>query len=319
MASDTTVSSYWLNWRVLLCALILLAPLVFAAILIWRYEGKRRAQSSDRDSHGTLLFQDQAWTTCLKRTTPLWLLAFRVFSFVAMLSLLVSNVVRDGGGIFYFYTQWTFTLVTLYFGYASSLSIYGCCIYNKGADGNTESYTSIVDTEQGTYRPPSTVEDAGNMSKSSNTHSEAHVRETAGFWVYIFQILFQTCAGAVVLTDIVFWALIYPFTKGYKLSFLDVCMHSLNAVFLLGDTCLNSLPFPLFRISYFVLWSCIFVSYQWIIHAVKNLWWPYQFLDLSSPYAPLWYFGVTAMHVPCFAVFALIIKLKSSLLQTHKS
>lgn len=93
-----------------------------------------------------------------------------------------------------------------------------------------------------------------------------------------------------MLTDIVFWAIIYPFTKGYKLSFvssgsntvwvpffrkiwisliwslfflavsilkvdneyiyslhvlfwlqLDVCMHSLNAVFLLGDTSLNSL------------------------------------------------------------------------------
>ncbi|XP_048594219.1 ATP-citrate synthase alpha chain protein 1 isoform X3 [Brassica napus] len=69
---------------------------------------------------------------------------------------------------------------------------------------------------------------------------------------------------------------------------LHVCMHSLNAVFLLGDTCLNSLRFPLFRISYFAFWSCIFVAYQWIIHAFMNLRWPYQFLDLSSPYAPLW-------------------------------
>ncbi|KAL1222817.1 hypothetical protein V5N11_022125 [Cardamine amara subsp. amara] len=314
MAADTTASSYWLNWRVLLCALILLTPLVVAAILIWKYEGKRRVRESQRELPGTL-FQDEAWTTCLKRTHPLWLLAFRVFSFVAMLSLLISNVVRDGGGIFYFYTQWTFTLVTLYFGYASLLSIYGCGIYNKEEIGNKQSYASIFDAEQGTYRPPITLDGTGNTSKSSNTHLESPVRETAGFWVYIFQILFQTCAGAVVLTDIVFWVIIYPFTKGYKLSFLDVCMHSLNAVFLLGDTCLNSVRFPLFRISYFVFWSCIFVAYQWIVHAFKNLWWPYQFLDLSSPYAPLWYLGVAVMHLPCFAVFALIIKLKNFLLQ----
>ncbi|ESQ35787.1 hypothetical protein EUTSA_v10008229mg [Eutrema salsugineum] len=272
MAADTTASSYWLNWRVLLCALILLAPLVAAAILIWRYEGKRREREGQRELPGTL-FQDEAWITCLKRLHPRWLLAFRVFSFVAMLSLLISNVVRDGGGIFYFYTQWTFTLVTLYFGYASLLSIYGCCFYNKEAGGNIESYISIGDAEQGTYRPPvTTLDGAGNTSKPANTHSEVSVRETAGFWVYIFQVHFQTCAGAVVLTDIVFWALIYPFTKGYRLSFLDVCMHSLNAVFLLGDTCLNSLRFPMFRISYFVIWSCIFVTYQWIIHAFKNLW-----------------------------------------------
>lgn len=290
---DTTALSYWLNWRVFLCALIILAPLALAAILIRRYEGKRR----ERESPGTL-FQDEAWTTCLKRVHPLWLLAFRVFSFLAMLSLLIANVVSHGLGVFYFYTQWTFTLVTLYFGYGSLLSIYGCFIYNRE---ESYTYTSIGDAEQDTYRPPT-------------------ISKPASFWVYyIFQVLFQTCAGAVVLTDIVFWGLIYPFTKGYRLSFLHVCMHSVNAVFLLGDTCLNSLRFPLFRISYFAFWSCIFVAYQWIIHAFKNLWWPYQFLDLSSPYAPLWYLAVAGMHIPCFAVFALIIKLKNSLLERHSS
>ncbi|CAN6901684.1 unnamed protein product [Brassica oleracea] len=271
-AADTTALSYWLNWRVFLCALIILAPLVLASILIRRYEGKRR----ERETPGTL-FQDETWSTCLKTVHPRWLLAFRVFSFVAMLSLLIANVVIHGGGVFYFYTQWTFTLVTLYFGYGSLLSIYGCCIYNKE---ESCTYTSIGDAEEGTYTPSIILEEAANNSKPCTP---------AGFGVYIFQVIFQTCAGAVVLTDIVFWGLIYPFTKGYRLSFLHVCMHSLNAVFLLGDTCLNSLRFPLFRISYFAFWSCIFVAYQWIIHAFKNLWWPYQFLDLSSPYAPLWY------------------------------
>ncbi|CAH8338881.1 unnamed protein product [Eruca vesicaria subsp. sativa] len=314
MAADTTSLSYWLNWRVFLCALILLAPLVLAAFLIRRYEGKRR----EGESPGTL-YKDEAWTTCLKTVHPRWLLAFRVFSFVAMLSLLIADVVRIRGGVFYFYTQWTFTLVTLYFGYGSLLSIYGCYIYNKEG-GESYTYTSIGDAEQGTYTPPIIFEEAVNTAKPcGNTHSEAPLREAAGFWVYIFQVLFQTCAGAVVLTDIVFWGLIYPFTKGYRLTFLRVCMHSLNAVFLLGDTCLNSLRFPLFRISYFAFWSCIFVAYQWIIHAFSNLWWPYQFLDLSSPYAPLWYLGVALVHIPCFAVFASIIKLKNSLLERHSS
>ncbi|KAF2555003.1 hypothetical protein F2Q68_00013186 [Brassica cretica] len=31
------------------------------------------------------------------------------------------------------------------------------------------------------------------------------------------------------------------------------------------------------------------------------------------------YLGVTVMHIPCFAVFALVIKMKRSLLRRHNS
>ncbi|RWW21592.1 hypothetical protein GW17_00014249 [Ensete ventricosum] len=42
--------------------------------------------------------------------------------------------------------------------------------------------------------------------------------------------------------------------------------------------------------------------------------WPYPFLDLSSTYAPIWYFVVAVMHIPCYAAFPLIIKMKHFLL-----
>ncbi|PNX62801.1 hypothetical protein L195_g053172, partial [Trifolium pratense] len=66
-----------------------------------------------------------------------------------------------------------------------------------------------------------------------------------------------------------------------------VGMHSVNAVLLLGETSLNCMSFPVFRFAYFILWTVTFVIFQWIIHAAVSLWWPYPFLDLSSPYAPL--------------------------------
>lgn len=78
------------------------------------------------------------------------------------------------------------------------------------------------------------------------------------------------------------------------------CMHTLNAVFLLVDTFLNNLvmcksimclllcfhmhaslnyisfqKFPWFRMAYFVLWSCIYVIFQWILHACGFTWWGY--------------------------------------------
>ncbi|CAH2080526.1 unnamed protein product [Thlaspi arvense] len=338
------------------------------------------------------VYKDDAWVTSLKTIRPVWLLAYRITAFILLLALLTTNVVLDGGGIFFFYTQWTFTLVTIYFGLASAFSICGCChcCYNSGSNG-VDSATS--DAEQGTPILEKNA-NTQNMSKGLNSHVEyvePIVHRVASTWGYGFQIIYQaifsililcklmasssailwgfvpclvkpaenvyrdsTCAGAVTLTDCVFWFVIYPFltSDDYRLNFMDVCLHSLNAVFLLGDAVLNSLRFPFFRISYFILWTGAFVTFQWILHACVSMWWPYSFLDLSSPYAPIWYeytipysyeyvqaelfiqatclfrwdvcpcgwyyswklcqwyVAVGSMHLPCYGIFALVVRMK---------
>ncbi|CAF1907477.1 unnamed protein product [Brassica oleracea var. botrytis] len=314
MSAETNIPSYWLNWRFFLCAVFVLTSLFLSSFLIWKYEGprkrKKRGGGHDHDQReGTgVVYDDETWNTCVARIHPNWLLGFRVFGFVTLLGLISGNAIADGAGIFIFYTQWTFTLVTIYFGVAALVSI-----YKFRSDDNYQNGVSTVDEEQGSYRPPIHGENL-NVFKASNGH-ERHNRSTrqvASTLGYIHQILFQTCAGAVLLTDGVFWFIIYPFltSKDFNLDFFIVIMHSVNAVFLLGETFLNSLRFPLFRISYFVVWTGVFVLFQWIVHACVSFWWPYPFLDLSSSYAPLWYAAVGLMHVPCFGVFALIVKLK---------
>ncbi|CAN0901164.1 hypothetical protein LINGRAHAP2_LOCUS21268 [Linum grandiflorum] len=139
-------------------------------------------------------------------------------------------------------------------------------------------------------------------------------RQPAGMLVYAFQIIFQINAGAVMLTDCVFWFIIVPFLaiKDFHLSPLTISMHSMNAIFLLGDTSMNCMPFPFFRIAYFILWTISYVLFQWTLHAFVRIWWPYPFLDISSPYVPLWYLAVATMHIPCYGVFAFIVKLKNT-------
>ncbi|KAI4336166.1 hypothetical protein L6164_014728 [Bauhinia variegata] len=316
MTADTTTSSYWLNWRVLLCAIWVLVSATLSSLLIRKHEGFRNSRNGSREDTSGTLYMDETWRTCLKGIHPAWLLGFRIVAFIVLLVLLIVTAVEDGGSIFYFYTQLTFTSITIYFGLGSVLSMYGCYQYHKKASGDKVDNVD-GDAEQGIY-DDTALPQCSNKS-SLGTPQEHLVRQPAGVWGYTFQIIFQMNAGAVMLTDCVFWFIIVPFLtiKDYSLNFLIISMHTVNAVFLFGDTALNCLRFPWFRIGYFCLWTVAYVIFQWIVHACVKLWWPYPFLDLSSPYAPLWYFSVALLHIPCYGVFALIMKLKHHLLSTR--
>nr|AFK35713.1 unknown [Medicago truncatula] len=232
MTPDTNTLSYWLNWRFFICAIFLLLTMGLGSFLIWKYEEfnksrNERVEEGRRETVG-LLYEDEAWNTCVKGIHPNWLLSYRISSFFVLLGLLTANVVVDGGGIFYFYTQWTFTLVTIYFALASCFSFYRSCFNHNEFEGNT------LDRERGTYVAPTLdgISDIPVLSKSSYSNRESLNRNTAGVWGYIIQILFQTCAGAAMLTDLVFWLVIYPFmtSKDFRLDIFTVGMHSVNAV-----------------------------------------------------------------------------------------
>lgn len=319
MTVNTTNPGYWLSWSFFLCTLWVLLLMVFASFLISKYEKPRNLESEDRENQEELagiLYEDEVWKPCLKGVHPVWLLAYRILAFLVLMILLGVNVAVDGGSIFYFYTQWTFTTITIYFGIGSLLSLYGCYHYHIN-DCSNRITNDGFDTEQGTHVDPTSVEipNASNVTKL-RPNPESSIRKISGFWGYFFQIIFQMNAGAVMLTDCVFWFFIVPFLamKDYNLNFLMIQMHTINAIFLLGDTALNCLRFPWFRIAYFFLWTIFYVIFQWILHASASIWWPYPFLDLSSSYAPLWYLVVAIMHIPCFSFFVLIIKLKHLLL-----
>ncbi|XP_039040367.1 uncharacterized protein LOC120178641 isoform X2 [Hibiscus syriacus] len=316
MTANTTTPGYWFNWRVLLCALWVLFTAIVSLIMIWKCEGLRKpnqdGEETQQDTEGSL-HEDETWRPCLKGIHPAWLMAFRLVAFFVLLILLIVTAFVDGGSIFYYYTQWTFTLITIYFGLGSLLSIRGCYQYHKRVSGDKVDNVEL-DAEQGNHAGAASGETSINAGKIiSPEPPEGHlVRQRAGTWGYVFQIIFQMNAGAVLLTDCVFWFIIVPFLaiKDYNLSVLAINMHTINAVFLLGDTALNCLRFPCFRIAYFFLWTVIYVIFQWLVHACVNIWWPYPFLDLSSSYAPLWYFLVALMHFPCYGAFAFLLKLK---------
>ncbi|PSR89174.1 Androgen-induced protein [Actinidia chinensis var. chinensis] len=287
MSAERLGLEYWIRWQVPVCALIFILPTLVALRLAKTRFNKQPLHSSD------------LWIPCWRNLNPLWLLSFRASAFASMAFMLYQVLLVLGGAFsFYFYTQWTFALVTLYFALATILSARGCWTYSKKSfpgDGEMD-------------------ENKGNAKFHSHYNKE-EIKCNAGFLERLVQAIYQTGAGASMLTDIVFWGLLYPFVldEKFRLTLLIGCTHSLNAIFLILDSALNSQPFPWYGLTYFVLWSASYVVFQWILHACGFTWWPYPFLELATPWAPLWYFALALVHIPCYGMYVLLVKAKGSI------
>ncbi|XP_074344464.1 uncharacterized protein LOC141683628 isoform X3 [Apium graveolens] len=325
-SSDTTSLSYWLNWRFFLCTIWVFIPMLGATFIIWKYE---YSYPPKPDEEGTqeddLWFRhaNNSWMPCVKQIHPICLMMFRIFSFFLILTALVVDVVVRGGSLFHYYTQWTLALVAIYFGFGSLLSIYGCLQHWKIYSGSN-ACNEVVDAEQGSHvsliqHEAVTGVDMGKYPYYQEKYYHFRTASSLVYQVSIFLLSTATCnlqvymtAGAVILTDCLYWCVIFPFLtiKDYDFNFFTVMEHSLNAILLISETTLNGLQFPWFRISYFILLTGVYVIFEWIVHASVSMWWPYPFLDLSIPSAPVWYLAVALMHLPCYALFALIIKAK---------
>ncbi|XP_057509401.1 uncharacterized protein LOC130792012 [Actinidia eriantha] len=258
----------------------------------------------------------QLWTSCWLGLHPIWLFGLRFASFLITSGFLAWDILEYGASIFVYYTEWTFTLVIVYFAIGTIVSAHGCMVYYSKKPPASESgqKEELLRRDVESNLAIGVKEIRGTIKLQSHYDLEA-IQQRAGFWGYLMQTAYQTCAGAVILTDLVFWCIIVPFLSNAHLELnpLMGCMHTLNAVFLILDASVNSLPFSWFRLAYFVLWSCSYVVFQWVIHACGYSMWPYPFLELSSPWAPLWYLCLAVVHIPCYGLYSLLIRAKNSI------
>ncbi|EFH58366.1 hypothetical protein ARALYDRAFT_322360 [Arabidopsis lyrata subsp. lyrata] len=228
----------------------------------------------------------QLWTSCWTRLHPGWLLFTRSTSFLSMAALLAWDILKWDASIFVYYTEWTFMLVIIYFAMGIAASVYGCLIHSK--ELALETGEDVV------------VEKVGD-----------EFRQRLEVYGCFMQTIFQTSAGAVVLTDIVFWLVIVPFLSNtrFGLNKLMICMHTANAGFLLLETVLNSLKFFCSDFSRSL-------GFEWDIscYGVVSIlsWWPYPFLELDKPWAPIWYLSMAIVHIPCYGAYAAVVKAKNS-------
>ncbi|RZC88234.1 hypothetical protein C5167_016037 [Papaver somniferum] len=162
-----------------------------------------------------------SWVSCWKYLNPIWILIYRALVVAIMTFLLCKTLATVASA----HGCWTCLKTT------TNRNDLGNGFLRRDLEGNESNQSS---TESNKF---------WDVSKLQKIHHERkEMVKTAGFGGYLLQIIYQTSAGAAVLTDIVFWCLLVPFpsSDNFKVDLIAGCMHSLNLVFLLLDTALNS-------------------------------------------------------------------------------
>ncbi|XP_002986467.2 uncharacterized protein LOC9658719 [Selaginella moellendorffii] len=295
------------EWPFLLCILEVGLCVAAAIAVVVKFEARpstKRIDSSGNGGDAAALASIQLFRCSSGVLHPAWLAGIRAISFIYLLSIWIISFVASGPLSLVFYTQWTFTLLVIYFGLASYISI------TKLVSGAAkEKKIVLVDESLGD-------EETGNFieQESIADTTEDETDASAGFIGYATLVIFQTATAASVLTDTVYWFILVPYVLAspfFDLNFVNLNMHGVNAIFLLAELFLNDLPFPWFRGAYFVFWTAAYVVFQWFIHGTRLLtWWPYPFLEVSTHYAPAWYFGLAFAHLICFLICLALARTK---------
>ncbi|MCL7031831.1 hypothetical protein MKW94_023691 [Papaver nudicaule] len=132
----------------------------------------------------------QLWTSCWRNLNPLWLLLTRFLSFVIMARFLAWDIQVHGKIMFLYYTEWTFTLVIIYFALGTITSAKGCWKNSRKPVNENNGRNSSVETNM----------EEGSESKRTSSFWANKVRamvrvqsyreqddNVAGFWGYLMQ------------------------------------------------------------------------------------------------------------------------------------
>ncbi|KDO20577.1 hypothetical protein SPRG_13608 [Saprolegnia parasitica CBS 223.65] len=118
--------------------------------------------------------------------------------------------------------------------------------------------------------------------------------------------LFSICFANSLLVIVVYWGFLYnPNMRWY--SYIQ---HGGNTLLFLIEFALNGFLVQGTDVIYVSLFPAIYAIFIWISNATwLNGWWPYRFLAMETPVAPLWYIGIFLGH---FVMFGLALAISSA-------
>ena len=233
------------------------------------------------------LFRDPV---ALLRPCDCWslraLFVFRAGAAFFFLLVQIWDIWRSRGRCLAFYTSWNFILQGVYFFLAAWSTK---CQLKHRVDERTATYMALVDGEDDSIVSP--FGSRNRISRDSGVH-----------WIDL-ELLLDVCLAASLLICVVVWTILYPYAvkTGHPekiLNGVSYCQHGLNVLLLQLDFLSTEHLVSKDTLPLIMGWPSVYAIFAWIVHGtVAKGFWPYPFLELNTPWAPLWYGGLLAAHI----------------------
>ncbi|CAH0484300.1 unnamed protein product [Peronospora farinosa] len=141
------------------------------------------------------------------------------------------------------------------------------------------------------------------------------MRDSGLHWIDL-ELLLDVCLAASLLICVVVWTILYPYAvkTGHPekiLNGVSYCQHGVNVLLLQLDFLATRHLVSKDALPLIMGWPSVYAVFAWIVHGtVAKGFWPYPFLEVNTPWAPLWYGGLLAAHIMALILVMLLSKVK---------
>ena len=190
-------------------------------------------------------------------------MAYRLIVTAYNLAWLFYNIHLYGAKLFIFLTNWNFTILNIYFVFATTLS---CIALYKDLKKETLETIALVTDEQ-------TVDiemEPGNHGAVDHEHDEASEKDALQCHHKLFWFIHVIAATAGLVITAGYWSVLH---ENDPVDANNVTKHALNSVFMVIDTSLSAIPVRLLHSLYVLLYFVtylVFTVIYWLLGGTNN-------------------------------------------------
>ena len=232
-------------------------------------------------------------------------------------------------------TNWSFIFVTLYFVCATIVTAIhfkkdrklrarenNANGQNKNDEGHLVSKEKSADTTDSNKNPDNTCDnlgtrhvcDDGEVAPFSVDTPEASQAIPMAWFHEALWVIYNIAAVAAILVTLAFWTLTGP-NNGVRA--FTVIYHGVNAIFMVGDTMLSSVPVRLFHAIYPMLYCIAYIIFT-VIHWASGGAYIYPLTDYTGrplfsavSHLCLFFIGIPLFQTMLFGLYRLRVWMKT--------